>query len=58
MEESYKNEFNTIDEEISLRELFNVLLHGKWIIISITSFASIVAVIYSLSLPNIYASKA
>jgi LPS O-antigen subunit length determinant protein (WzzB/FepE family) len=58
MEESYISEFNTIDEEISLRELFNVLLHGKWIIISILSFASIIAVIYSLSLPNIYASKA
>lgn len=44
--------------QIDLRELFNVLLQGKWIIVSITSLVSICAVIYSLSLPNIYQSKA
>jgi hypothetical protein len=49
---------NDFDDEIDLRELFYVLFEGKWIIVSLTSFVSIVAVIYSLSLPNIYESKA
>jgi LPS O-antigen subunit length determinant protein (WzzB/FepE family) len=44
--------------EIDLRELFYALLEGKWIIVSLTAFASIAGVIYSLSLPNIYESKA
>jgi LPS O-antigen subunit length determinant protein (WzzB/FepE family) len=46
------------DDEIDLRELFYILWRGKWIIVSLTAFASIVGVIYSLSLPNIYISKA
>ena len=49
---------NNFDDEIDLRELFYVLLKGKWIIVSVTAFVSIVGVIYSLSLPNIYISKA
>jgi hypothetical protein len=49
---------NNFDDEIDLRELFNVLLEGKWIIVSITSFVSIIGVIYSLLLPNIFESKA
>lgn len=54
---SYKYSDN-FEDEINLRELFYVLLKGKWIIVSLTTFASIVGVIYSLSLPNIYQSKA
>ena len=46
------------DIEIDLFELFRVLLGGKLVIIAITSFFSIVGVIYSLSLPNVYESKA
>ena len=49
---------NDYGDEIDLRELFYVLLAGKWIIISVTGFLSIIAVIYSLLLPNIYESKA
>jgi len=49
---------NDFDDEIDLRELFYVLLEGKWIIVSLTAFVSIVGVIYSLLLPNIYESKA
>jgi len=49
---------NDFDDEIDLRELFYVLLEGKWIIVSVTAFVSIIGVIYSLSLPNIYESKA
>jgi uncharacterized protein involved in exopolysaccharide biosynthesis len=59
MQEIYTNKGSTdLDDEINLRELFYVLLAGKWIIISITSFVSIIAVIYSLMLPNTYESKA
>ena len=49
---------NDSDDEIDLRELFYVLLKGKWIIVSVTAFVSIIGVIYSLLLPNIYESKA
>ena len=58
MQEAHSNKhLNDFDDEIDLRELFYVLLEGKWIIVSLTAFASIVGVIYSLSLPNIYESK-
>jgi hypothetical protein len=59
MQETYTdNRPNDFDDEIDLRELFYVLLEGKWIIVSVTTFVSIVGVIYSLLLPNIYESKA
>ena len=59
MQETYTdNRSNDFDDEIDLRELFCVLLEGKWIIASVTTFVSIVGVIYSLLLPNIYESKA
>ena len=59
MQEAHSNKHpNDFDDEIDLRELFYVLLEGKWIIVSLTAFVSIVGVIYSLSLPNIYESKA
>ncbi len=51
-------QLNNFDNEISFRELFNVLWKGKWIIVSMTAFVSVIGVIYSLSLPNIYISKA
>jgi capsular polysaccharide biosynthesis protein len=49
---------NSFRDEIDLHELFHILLQGKWIIVSVTTFISIIGVIYSLSLPNIYESKA
>ena len=59
MQEAHSNKHpNDFDDEIDLRELFYVLLEGKWIIFSVTSFVSIVGVIYSLLLPNIYESEA
>ena len=59
MQEAHSNNHpNNFDDEIDLRELFYVLLKGKWIIVSMTAFVSIIGVIYSLSLPNIYESKA
>jgi uncharacterized protein involved in exopolysaccharide biosynthesis len=59
MQESHSNKYpNGFDDVIDLRELFYVLLDGKWIIVSLTAFISIIGVIYSLSLPNIYQSNA
>jgi hypothetical protein len=46
------------DDEIDIKELFYVLLEGKWIIIFVTTFISIIGVIFSLLLPDIYESKA
>jgi hypothetical protein len=58
MQEAHSNKHpNDFDDEIDLRELFYALLDGKWIIVSLTAFASIIGVIYSLSLPNIYQSN-
>ena len=59
MQETYTNKSSKdFDDEIDLRELFYVLLEGKWIIFSVTSFISIIVLIYSLLLPNIYEAKA
>jgi hypothetical protein len=59
MQEVHTNKHsNDFDDEVDLIELFYILLDAKWIIVSLTAFASIVGVIYSLSLPNIYESKA
>jgi len=59
MQQAHSNKHpNDFADEIDLRELFNVLLEGKWIIVSLTAFISIIGVIYSLLLPNIYESKA
>ena len=45
------------DDEIDIRELFYVLFHGKWIIVSVTALVSIIALIFSLLLPDIYESR-
>jgi capsular polysaccharide biosynthesis protein len=47
-----------LEDEISLKEIIDVLLRSKLIIIFITLSFSIGGVLYSLSLPNIYESKA
>lgn len=59
MQEAHTNKHsNDFDDELDLRELFYVLLEGKWIIASITVFVLIIGVIFSFLLPNIYESKA
>jgi len=59
MQDTFNNKYpNDFDDEIDLRDLFRALLDGKWIIISVTTFISILGVIYSLYLPDIYESKA
>ena len=45
-------------EEVNLIELLKVIWDGKYIISSITLAASVIAIIYSLSLSDIYRSQA
>lgn len=49
---------NNGNDDINLKELFTVLWNGKWIVIFFVSIFSIVAILFTLSLPNIYQSKA
>ena len=58
MNSSEKN-FESFDknESINLYELLLIILRGKFIILSVTMIFGISAVIYSLSLPNKYASE-
>jgi LPS O-antigen subunit length determinant protein (WzzB/FepE family) len=58
MQEVHSNKPSEFDDEINLREIFDVLWQEKRIIVSLTAFISIIGVIYSLLLPNIYQSKA
>ena len=59
MQEAHSNKHsNDFDDEIDLQEIFYVLLRGKWIIVSVTAFVSIIGVTFSLLLPNMYESKA
>ena len=45
------------DDEIDLKELWNVIWQGKWKIIAITFIFAVASVLYALSLPNIYKSE-
>ena len=59
MQEKYSNQDqNIISDEINLREIFDVLIEGKWLIISVNSFVLLIAVIYSFFLPNMYEAEA
>ena len=49
---------NYIDDEINIRHILNIIWKGKLQIITLTVLFSVAAVIFSLSLPNIYQSKA
>lgn len=59
-QQSAQEFFNTAseaDDEIDLRELWNVIWAGKLKIITITSVFAIASVIFALSLPNMYKSQ-
>ncbi len=59
MEEANNNEnLKDFNDEIDLRELFDVLLKEKFVIVSVTAFVSIVGIIFSLTLSNVYKSQA
>ena len=42
------------EDEIDLKELMKVLIKDKSLVVYITAFFSIIGVLYSLSLPNVY----
>lgn len=46
------------EDEINFKDLWQALWNGKWIIIITVTIFSIVAVVYALSLPDIYKSEA
>lgn len=52
------NNKDQYSNEIDIYKLVLILYKGKWVISFITAIVSILAVIYSLSLPNIYQSQA
>tara|TARA_B110000305_G_scaffold193795_1_gene217532 strand:- start:7484 stop:8401 length:918 start_codon:yes stop_codon:yes gene_type:complete len=52
------NDFEYPEDEIDIKNLLKVLWGGKKTIIALTTLFSIVAVLYSLHLPNIYTSTA
>jgi len=55
--QGYGNQLQT-EDEIDLKELWNAIWDGKWLIAGITSLFAIASVIYALSLPNEYKSTA
>ena len=48
---------NLADDEIDIVELFRTMWAGKWLITGITTIFALGAVVYALSLPNIYKSE-
>lgn len=58
MQELENNNYNNEIKYINFFELLKLLIDGKKIIISVTSLAAIISVIYSINLPNIYESRA
>lgn len=46
------------DDEIDLRELWDVIWQGKWVVVATTFVFAVVTLFYALSLPNIYKSEA
>ena len=57
MQDFKNNKLEKNTDDIDIGKLLYVLFQGKWVIASLTSAVSILAVIYSLSLPNIYQSQ-
>lgn len=55
---SLMSEMGGDDDEIDLRELWQAIWAGKWLIVAITSLFAIASVFYALSLPNEYKSTA
>tara|TARA_B100000925_G_scaffold290902_1_gene277285 strand:- start:3261 stop:4208 length:948 start_codon:yes stop_codon:yes gene_type:complete len=58
MNSETNNSIENISRIEDLKEVLSALWDGKYLIFAVTAFLSIISVIYSLSLPNIYQSKA
>ena len=57
---NFQQEYNNCieEDEIDLRELWETIKKGKWIIFTITTIIVIVTFVYVLKLPNVYKSEA
>lgn len=49
---------NIAEDEVDLKQLFLALWMGKWTIAATSFLAALVAVVYTLNLPNVYNSEA
>lgn len=58
MQENNNNHPIEFNDEINFLQFFSILLREKWIIFYFIMFASIIGIIFSLSLSNVYTSKA
>ncbi len=56
MESNIKTPTN--EDEIDLRKLLDVIWSGKWVIFALIISSSLIAVLVSISLPNVYKSEA
>ncbi len=53
----FGNQISSVDDEIDLLELWNAIWAGKWIIVGVTFLFAVAAVLYSLSLSNMYRAE-
>ena len=51
-------QYTAVDDEIDLRELFGTLWRAKWVIAGASLLVGLIAVVVTLSMPNIYKSEA
>ena len=58
MENNINKKVPSNEDEIDLRKLFDAIWDGKWIIVASATTLSIIAVLFSISLPNVYKSEA
>jgi LPS O-antigen subunit length determinant protein (WzzB/FepE family) len=58
MDNTNQKKSSFTEDEIDIKKLLQILWHGKIFIVALTSVFSITAVIYSLTLPNVYQSNA
>ncbi|MDC1082168.1 Wzz/FepE/Etk N-terminal domain-containing protein [Gammaproteobacteria bacterium] len=58
MENNINKKAPSNEDEIDLRKLFDAIWDGKWIIVASATILSIIAVLISISLPNVYKSEA
>ncbi len=58
MENNIDKKVPNNEDEIDLRKLFDAIWDGKWVIVASATILSIIAVIISVSLPNVYKSEA
>lgn len=58
MEKNTNSKVPNNEDEIDLRKLFDAMWDDKWIIVASATILSVIAVLISISLPNVYKSEA